>query len=127
MKKVSKAERLSKAKHISKAVAEKRWKDKIKELAGYKCELCGRGEFQLHAHHIERKQSNYMRLLIDNGACLCAYHHMSIHGINGLEALDTTRALLESHFGKEHLDRLKQLKNKPPKVDLEYMLEHQGI
>ena len=114
-------------KTYSKKSAEKIWKDKIKELAGYKCELCGRSGLQLHAHHIERKQSNYMRLLIDNGVCLCAYHHMSIHGINGLEALDTTRALLESHFGKEHLDRLKQLKNSPPKVDLEYMIEDQGI
>jgi len=107
----------------SRKSAEKVWKEKIKERAKYKCELCGRSGLQLHAHHIERKQSTYLLLSLDNGICLCAGCHMSIHGINGLGALDATRERLTQVRGKERLERLKRLKNSPPKVSIEEMIE----
>jgi len=107
----------------SRKSAERVWKEKIKERAKYTCELCYRKDIQLHAHHIERKQSTYMLLYLGNGICLCAGCHMSIHGINGLGALDEVRGRLDTIRGKSWLDRLKRLKNSPPKVSIEEMLK----
>lgn len=52
------------------------WRDKVKELAGYKCERCGSTD-DLHSHHIIKRTYMPTRWLLANGICLC----MGCHGI----------------------------------------------
>ena len=53
------------------------WGKAVKERAGYKCEYpeCTVKSTQLHPHHFYSRRIVPMRYNIDNGICLCAYHH----------------------------------------------------
>jgi hypothetical protein len=53
------------------------WKDKVKEDADFKCEVCGKGadECQLHSHHFIGRTHTSLRWVLANGFCLCAAHH----------------------------------------------------
>jgi len=98
--------------------AEKLWKELIKLKATNRCELCrGDGrQFQMHIHHIERKQSHYMRSLLDNGICLCANcHKWGIHDTSYSRQKEISDKLLR-YKGQKFMDNLKRLKNNPPKI-----------
>ena len=100
------------------------WKLIIKTRAGWKCELCENSKERghaMHAHHIENKQTNYMRILLDNGVCLCAHHHMSIHGQKGRELQNETDDKLTKLRGKKFLDNLAYLKRNSPKLTTQDM------
>jgi len=104
---------------LAKRIEKAQWTPLIKMRAKNKCELCGRGKpqiSQLHAHHIERKTSHFMRLSLDNGICLCGGCHMSIHGQNGLGKQDEARERLDKVRGKKFIEDLKQLKFTAPKL-----------
>ncbi len=51
------------------------WSKEVKELAGNKCEYCGKTE-HLNSHHIFSKSNMTVRHDVDNGVCLCAGHHV---------------------------------------------------
>ena len=53
------------------------WSLKIKELYGFKCEICGKGsnQIRLNTHHIFSRANRMLRWDIDNGCCLCSSHH----------------------------------------------------
>jgi len=53
------------------------WKAKVKENAGYRCELCGKkqNECQLHPHHYIGRRNKATRWYLENGICLCASQH----------------------------------------------------
>ena len=50
------------------------WSKKVKELAGYKCEYCGKTS-PLNSHHIYSRSKKSTRWDVDNGVCLCVGHH----------------------------------------------------
>lgn len=54
---------------------DKNWAYLVKELAGNKCEYCGKTE-HLNSHHIFSRSNHLLRWDITNGICLCAGHHV---------------------------------------------------
>ena len=94
------------------------WKKLVKRHN--KCELCkadGR-QYQMHGHHIEKKSSNYMRTLLDNGICLCANcHAWGIHDTSWSRQKEISDQIL-AYKGQEFMDNLKRLKNSPPKMSI---------
>lgn len=65
-------------------MTKKEWKQlddiakvKCKEDAGWKCEICGKGqnEAQLHWHHYIGRTHTSLRWVLQNSFCLCAAHH----------------------------------------------------
>lgn len=59
---------------ISDARLFKLWAEKVKELAGNKCEKCGKPN-GLNSHHIYSRSKLSTRWDTDNGVCLCVAHH----------------------------------------------------
>jgi len=53
------------------------WSKKVKQLAGYACELCGKShhETRLNSCHIIGRSNRTTRWLLSNGMCLCFKHH----------------------------------------------------
>ena len=59
--------------------AEKLFKEKILELADYKCEVCG-SNFRITAHHFfPRSSAGHLIYYIPNGVCLCRGCHFAHH------------------------------------------------
>jgi hypothetical protein len=54
---------------------DKNWSYTVKELAGNKCEYCGKTE-HLNSHHIFSRSNHLLRWDVTNGICLCAGHHV---------------------------------------------------
>lgn len=50
------------------------WSYMVKELAGNKCEYCGKTEY-LNSHHIFSRSNHAVRWYLPNGICLCSGHH----------------------------------------------------
>jgi len=57
-----------------KKTLDREWSEAIKELAGRKCEYCGKTEY-LNSHHIFSRSNMKLRFDINNGICLCSGHH----------------------------------------------------
>ena len=53
---------------------DKNWSYMVKELAGNKCEYCGKTE-NLNSHHIFSRSNHNLRWDVVNGCCLCAGCH----------------------------------------------------
>jgi hypothetical protein len=53
---------------------DKNWAYLVKELAGNKCEFCGKTE-HLNSHHIFSRSSHNLRWDVTNGIALCSGHH----------------------------------------------------
>jgi len=51
------------------------WSAKVKDIAGYKCEKCGKTTY-LNSHHISSRSHKATRWNTDNGICLCAGCHI---------------------------------------------------
>lgn len=70
---------LSKEKYEQKML--KHWTDRVKERDGNRCRMADENcEGQLHAHHMIPKAMAPSKIYdVDNGICLCAYHHKKIH------------------------------------------------
>jgi predicted restriction endonuclease len=64
-----------KPKIVKKSTLDKLWSLKIKERAGFKCEICGTTE-NLNSHHIIGRRNHAVRWFLPNGICLCVQHHM---------------------------------------------------
>jgi predicted restriction endonuclease len=56
-------------------IADTDWSARVKERAGWKCELCGKPD-RLQSHHVFTRSIKATRWLLDNGVCLCAGHHL---------------------------------------------------
>ena len=93
------------------------WNDLVKARAGHKCELCPNTDCQMHAHHIEAKGSLVLRISPENGICLCARCHMSIHGQNGITEQQTRVERLKE-VRKDDLEYLTQLRHNPPHLNI---------
>ena len=59
----------------SKGYLDNLWSKRVKEEAGYRCELCGSTE-GLNSHHIHHRSNHSVRWWIPNGCCLCSKHHL---------------------------------------------------
>ena len=58
------------------------WRGKVKENAGYKCEVGGKksNQCQLHCHHYYGRRNRATRWYIPNGVCLSAKEHkLGVH------------------------------------------------
>ena len=51
------------------------WSKAVRLLHRNKCAICGR-KTTLNAHHLFSRSTMSVRWDVDNGMCLCAYHHM---------------------------------------------------
>ena len=51
------------------------WSQKVKHLAGYKCEKCGKTKY-VQAHHIVPRTNHALRYDIENGVALCRACHL---------------------------------------------------
>ena len=51
------------------------WKAKGLEDAGFKCELCGKSDGQLHPHHFIGRRNRATRWYLPNCVVLCPSHH----------------------------------------------------
>ena len=53
------------------------WREAVLERAGHRCEYpeCTVNYTQLHPHHFYTRSITSLRYDIDNGICLCPYHH----------------------------------------------------
>lgn len=54
---------------------DKLWAEKVKDLADFKCEYCGK-ETYLNSHHIFSRSNKSVRWYLPNGICLCSGHHV---------------------------------------------------
>lgn len=60
------------------------WAQKIKERAGYRCELCKTSGVLLHSHHLNSYDLFVEeRYDLNNGICLCSRDHLLYHSIFG--------------------------------------------
>ena len=88
--------------------------------ANHKCELChsdGKAH-QLHAHHIEGKQTYYMRTNLDNLVCLCASCHA--YGVHSdiYSVSSKTLKKLSDYIGPERMERLAKGRHDPLKAKM---------
>lgn len=67
--------RKSRKKSINDKAILKAWSAFVKSRAGYTCEMCGKTEGQMHAHHMISKTFRKWRYDVHNGMCLCAACH----------------------------------------------------
>ena len=65
-----------KTKSISKKALDAKWSRRVKQEAGYKCEICGNSDCRLNSHHIIGRRHMATRWYIPNGICLCVTHHL---------------------------------------------------
>lgn len=58
-----------------------RWTERVKERDGNRCRMADENcSGDLHAHHMIPKKADPSKMYdVDNGICLCAYHHKKIH------------------------------------------------
>lgn len=56
---------------------DKQWSLLVKYRAGFKCEVCGKTQYQcrLNSHHIIGRRNKRLRWDLRNGVCLCTQHH----------------------------------------------------
>lgn len=52
------------------------WQGIVKSNADHKCEVCGRSDGILAAHHIVGRKNLTLRYDPKNGCCLCYQHHV---------------------------------------------------
>jgi hypothetical protein len=112
-----------KVKNISaKKCEEQGFKPYIRAKAGFKCEVCKRNDIQLHVHHIEGKQTNYMRLLEANGILLCAECHkfgfISAHSDSSSGQAQFRDKLIQLK-GQKFMDMLALSRRNSPKMSKE--------
>ena len=64
-------------KKVSEKTLLKKWAEKVKERADYRCEYpdCNVNYSQVHAHHFFHRQNKSIIYDPDNGLCLCPTHH----------------------------------------------------
>lgn len=92
------------------------WAAYIKARAGHCCEICGRSDGQMNAHHIEGRTPRILRWELNNGICLCTGCHtfgeVSAHSVS-FSGQEKFHFLLVSRVGMGVLNALKDMKNSP--------------
>ena len=62
------------------AMPHRKWSKHVRERADYTCEICGRRDKMVCAHHIVRiEDAPDERLDLDNGICVCQMCHFDLH------------------------------------------------
>ena len=93
-------------KRLTKSVLTKKldieW-SRIIRTRGEKCAVCGK-DGTLHAAHIFSRKSRSTRWDLDNGVCLCYYHHL--HWAHKEPILFND--FIREYLGDERLEALKQ-------------------
>jgi hypothetical protein len=69
---------------------------------GKPCQMCGKSGIVLHAAHIFSRRSMSTRWDLDNGLCLCYYHHIRFSHNEPIKFYKFCEELL----GKEKLEQL---------------------
>ena len=103
---------------------DKKFRQAVKAIAGYKCEKCGfnGGDWTgvqvssvLEAHHVFSRNNKSTRWDVKNGICLCKRHHQaaqysSFNGVERFSAHGTPAEFMdwiEEYRGSEWLDKLR--------------------
>ena len=91
------------------------WSKKIKELANYTCEYCGKSGVWLNACHIIGRRYRGTRWLLSNGMCLCYPHHQQ-YDSHGPQHEDIVKEVV----GKERMKLLIELSKHTITKDQDY-------
>ena len=83
---------------------DKLWKQKVKERAGFRCEVCGCTHKQMHAHHLISRSAIFFRHNLENGMCLCASCHRYEYGQKGKFSAHGSPLLFEEWMEKNRPD-----------------------
>lgn len=86
---------------------DKEWSEAVKEMAGYKCEICGSKE-NLNSHHIFSRSNKAVRHDIDNSACLCAKHHVFDTRLSAHKAPAEFLEVMKEKRGEEWYNKLRE-------------------
>jgi len=75
------------------------WSYLVKARSGFRCELNGiNGHYcdntNLQSHHIAGKSSQYLKLLLINGICICESQHMLVSIGNTAQRLDVEKRII---------------------------------
>jgi len=92
---------------------DKLWSTRIKELAGWKCEACGKMGVGFNSHHIYSRRFNKIRWTYENGLCLCVGCHFKAHQ-ESLTFID----IVKNIKGEEVIQWLITRKGAKTKIDL---------
>jgi len=93
--------------------------EKVKELAGWRCEKCGRENCKLDWHHIFKRSKRSTRWDLGNGLCLCfVCHRLGAHSPDWgiIREFDKW---LEWHMGSDKIVTLEQKSNQLKKHSLD--------
>lgn len=55
-------------------ICDELWSKLVKARAWFRCEYCGKTNY-LNSHHIFTRNNYSTRFDLDNGICLCSWHH----------------------------------------------------
>lgn len=94
-----------------------------------KCEICGKSDGVLQAHHIQGRSPQILRWNLDNGICLCSHCHtfgqVSAHSTSYSGQKEFHRLLVQLK-GERALNRLGEIREKTHKLtgaDLEERID----
>lgn len=82
------------------------WSKKVKEVAGNKCEYCGKTAM-LNSHHIFSRSNKSVRWDVENGVCLCVGHHTFSSVFSAHKTPLEFIEWLKSHRGEQRLNELR--------------------
>lgn len=82
------------------------WSLKVKELADFKCEYCGKATM-LNSHHVYSRSNKAVRWDTENGVCLCVGHHTFSSGFSAHKTPLEFIEWLKGHRGEERVDALR--------------------
>ena len=98
------------------------WRDKVKEIANYRCEYCGIRDKRLNSHHIFSRSNKSVRWDLDNGLCLCVSHH-SLGNLSAHKSPMEFSDWIKEYKGKSWYNRLLIKKNMIIKFTIEDLEE----
>ena len=98
----------------------------VKVRAGFRCEYCGTNR-GLNSHHIRSRTNYSTRFSLDNGVCLCAFHHTLSPRFSAHKTPCEFTDRIKETRGAERYDNLKLEANKTRDKDYDkvqkYLLE----
>ena len=96
------------------------WSECVKINYNYACQYCGKKEW-LNSHHLFTRSRKATRFDIDNGICLCSYHHTLSHDFSAHQSpLEFYEWIVQIKW-KEFIEEMSKKSQQVVKVTPEYI------